>query len=221
MPTFGLYRTWYPHFMTSFTINDITCTVFFPSHALYMTTHLLSMMSHSLYVLHHTVTLSMVSHTIGLCYIHLIWHQAQCYDHKTIVCLPSHYAWYYTQCIFDIKHNVPIFFKRSECLSSQSLYLWHHMQYIWHHIHSLWLQTIEVVTLHPLHSCHHTPNIWHNTYGNTNVISAICHTVSNTTSTVTVSSNRGYQLYHTFSLYDITNYTCDIIYSMHAIRTTL
>ena len=93
MPKFGLYRTWYPHFMTSFTINDITCTIFFPSHALYMTTHLLCMMSHSLYVLHHTVTLSMVSNTICLCYIHLIWHQAQCYDHKTIVCLPSH-AWH-------------------------------------------------------------------------------------------------------------------------------
>ena len=40
--------------MTTFTISDITCTLFIPSHALYMTTQLLCMRSHSLYVLHHT-----------------------------------------------------------------------------------------------------------------------------------------------------------------------
>ena len=111
MPSFGLYMIWYPHFITTFTIYDITCTIFIPSHALYMTSHLLCMMSHSLCVLHHTMTLSMASNTICLCYIHLKWHQAQCYDHKTIVCLPRHYAWHYTQCIFDITHNIPIFWK--------------------------------------------------------------------------------------------------------------
>ena len=73
-----------------------------------------------------------------------------------------------------------------------------------HHIHSLWLHTIVVITLHPLHSWHHTPYIWHHTHGNTNVISAIWSTISNTTSTVSVSSKAGYQLYHTHSLYDIT-----------------
>ena len=105
---------------------------------------------------------------------------------------------------------------------SHKEWIWCHMYCIWcHHIHSLWRHTIEVITLHPVHSCHHTPNIWRNTYGNTNVISAICPIVSNTTSTLSVSSNPGYQLYHTHSLYDITNYTCDIIFSMHAIRTTL
>ena len=46
------------------------------------------------YFLHHTMTLSMASNTICFCYIHLIWHQAQCCDHKTIVCLPRHYAWH-------------------------------------------------------------------------------------------------------------------------------
>ena len=55
--------------MSTFTINDITCTIFIPSHALYMTTHLLCMMSHSLYVLHHKMTQSMASNTIYLCYI--------------------------------------------------------------------------------------------------------------------------------------------------------
>ena len=32
------------------------------------------------------------------------------------------------------------------------------------HIHSLWLQTIVVITLHPLHSWHHTPYIGHHTH---------------------------------------------------------
>ena len=109
--------------LTTFTIYDITGTIVIPSHALYMTSHLLCMMSHSLCVLHYTMTLPMASNTICLCYIHLIWHQAQCYDHKTIVCLPRYYARHYTQCISDITHNIPFFLKRSECMSSQPLYV--------------------------------------------------------------------------------------------------
>ena len=52
-----------------------------------------------------------------------------------------------------------------------------------------------------------------------------CPTISNTTSTVSVSSNPGYQLYHTHSLYDITHtihrIKYDIVLSMHAITTTV
>ena len=123
MPSYAIYRTSYPHYMTTFTIYDITCTIFIPSHALYMTSHLLCMMSHSLCVLHHTMMLSMASNTICLWYILLIWHQAQFYDHTTIVCLPSHYAWHYTQCIFDITHNVPILWKEVN-VCHHSLYMY-------------------------------------------------------------------------------------------------
>ena len=91
------------------------------------------------------------------------------------------------------------------CMTSHPLYLCHRMHSTQRHIHPLWLHTIVVITLHPLHSWHHTPYIWHQTHGNTNVISAIWPTISNTTSTVSVSSNPGYQLYHTHSLCDITN----------------
>ena len=97
---------------------------------------------------------------------------------------------------------------------SQKEWMWHHMHYIWHHIHSLWLHTIVIITLYPLHSWHHTPKIWHNTYGNTNVISAIWPSVYNTTSTASVSSNPGYLLYHTHSLYDITHTICLTSYSV-------
>ena len=95
---------------------------------------------------------------------------------------------------------------------SDQLYVWHHTQFMCHrlhstqrYIHSLWLHTIVVITLHPLHSWHHTPYIWHHTHGNRNFISAIWSTISNTTSTVSVSSNSRYQLHHTHSLYDITH----------------
>ena len=123
MPSFGLYRTWYPHFMTTFTLNYIKCTMFIPLHTLYMTSHLLCMMLNSLCVLHHTMSLSMASNTICLYYIHLIWHQAQYYDHKTIVCLHKHYAWHYTQCIFDITHNITIIRKEVN-VCHHSLYMY-------------------------------------------------------------------------------------------------
>ena len=91
------------------------------------------------------------------------------------------------------------------CMTSHPPYVCHLMHSTKRHIYSLWFHTIVVITLHPLHSWHHTPCIWHHTNGYTNVICAIWRTISNTTSTVSVSSNTGYHLYHTHSLYDITH----------------
>ena len=111
-------------------------------------------------------------------------------------------------------HNVSIDDLRPTlCMTSHPLYVCQLMHSIQHHIHSLWLQTIVVITLHPLHSWHHTPYIWHHTHGNTNVISTIWPALSNTTSTVSVSSKTGYQLYHNLSLYDITQTICVTSYS--------
>ena len=128
----------------------------------------------------------------------VLWPHNHCVPSQPLcLTLCSMYFWHYTECTN--------FMKRRECMSSQPLYVSHPMHCIWHHIHSLWLHTIVVITLHPLHSWHHTPNIWHNKYGNMNIISAIWPSISNTTSTVCVSANPGYQLYHTHSLYDITH----------------
>ena len=162
MPSFGLYRTSYPHFMTTFTIYDITCNIFIPS------TH---------YIWH--LIYSVWCHIHYVCYITkwpYLWHQTLyvfaiftwygirhsvmttkplCAFPATMPDITLNVFWHYTQCTN--------FLKRSECMSSHLLYVWHHMQYIWHHIHSLLLHTIEVITLYPLHSWHHTPNIWHNT----------------------------------------------------------
>ena len=100
-------------------------------------------------------------------------------------------------------------------MTSHPPYVCHLMHSTQHHIHSLWLHTIVVITLHLLHSWHHTPYIWHHTHGNRNVISAIWPTISNTTSTVSVSSNPGYHLYHTHSLYDISPTFCVTSYALY------
>ena len=109
--------------------------------------------------------------------------------HLPYLCHHSDYCWSQTNFMFDITSTLRM---PSYALYTTSKPL-------------LWLHTIVLITLHPLHPWHHTPYIWHHRHGNTNVISAIWPTISNTTSTVSVSSNPGYQLYHTHSLYDITH----------------
>ena len=49
------------------------------------------------------------------------------------------------------------------CMTSHPPYVCHLMHSPQRHIHSLWLHTIVVITLHPLHSWHHTHYIWHYT----------------------------------------------------------
>ena len=59
----------------------------------------------------------------------------------------SKYFWHYTKC--------SNFMTRSECKSSQPLYVWHPMHYIWHHIHSLWHHTTLFMTSSPLYLTSH------------------------------------------------------------------
>ena len=108
------------------------------------------------------------------------------------------YWWPQTNCMYD---NTPTLRMPSFALYTT--------------LHPLFMTyTTVLITLHPLHSGHHTPYIWHHTHGNRNVISAIWPTISNTTSTVSVSSNSRYQLYDTHSLYDITHTIRVISYSV-------
>ena len=121
-------------------------------------------------------------------------------------------------------------------VSSQRLYSWSQTNFMYDIIPTLRMPSFALYTtlnplfmtshhciyhIYPLHSWHHTPYIWHHTHGHRNVISAIWPTISNTTFTVSVSSNSRYQLYHTHSLYDITHYTCDIIIIIHAITANI
>ena len=244
MPSFGLYRTWYPHFMATFTINDITCTIFIPSNALYMISHLICMMSHSLCVLHHTMTLSMASNTICLCYIHLIWQQAQCYDHKTFVCLPSHYAWHYTQCIFDIRHNVPIFWKEvNVCHHSYYMYdticktyditstlynftplkLSHYIHCthdITHPIYDITHMAIRTIYLPsvPLYLTLHPLYLWNQTQGISYTKPTLCmtsHTVRVTSYSVCMLSQQLFRTLHT----SMNNFTTSIFMTSYPVCT--
>ena len=120
-----------------------------------------------------------------------------------MISLPLYLKWHLT---YVCHHNNSIDGLRpTVCKTSHPLYICHFMHSTRHHIHTLWLHTIVFITLYPLHSWHHTPCILRHTHGNTNVICAIWNTISNTTSTVSVSSNTGHHLYHTHSLYDITH----------------
>ena len=144
--------------------------LFLTSHALY-SFHDTHYIWHLIYSVWCHITMCVTSHNdpiygiklyMFMLYSHdiasgtVLWPQNHCVPSQPL-CLTLHsmYFWHYTQCTN--------FLKRSECMSSQTLYVWHHMHYIWHHIHSLWLHTIVVITVHPLHSGYHTPNIWHNT----------------------------------------------------------
>ena len=111
---------------------------------------------------------------------------------------------------------------------SVPLYVWHHTHFIYdnlctiHNVTStLWVHTIVVTTLHPLHSWHHTHYKRIHTHDKTKVISTTSPSISDTTSTLSVSSKPVYQLYHTHSLYDTTHSMYDISFSMHGIACTL
>ena len=80
---------------------------------------------------------------------------------------------------------------------SEQLYVWHHTRFIYdilctiHNVTStLWVHTIVITTLHPLLSWHNTHYVRHHTHDNTKVISAISPSISDTTSTVSVSLNQ-------------------------------
>ena len=172
------------------------------------------MTSQPLNVCHHTHTFNditpFVCRTSPPLYVyyhmHFIKHHVHIWWHHTtlfMTSLPLYLKWHPP---YLCHHNDSIDgLRKTVCTISYPLYLCHLMHSTQRHIHSLWLHTIVVITLHPLLSWHHTPYIWHHTHDNTNIISVIWSTISNTTSTVSVSSNPGYQLYHTHSLYDITH----------------
>ena len=105
------------------------------------------------------------------------------------------YWWSQTNCMYDITPTL--------CMTSYALYITSHplfltSHYLSHYIHCI--LTSQCIRLH--------------THDNINVISAISPTISDTISTVSVSSNPGYQLYHTHSLNNITRITCITSYSV-------
>ena len=148
-----------------------------------------------------TYSLYMASHT-KLPHSHCVRSQPLC------LTLHSMYFWHYTQCT-----NV---MKRSICMSSQPLYVWHHMHYIWHHIHSLWYHTM-LWHSHTLYSCLHTQDTCHRIH----CCWALTYSVLNIAYLQYVFSQTDYMYDIIWILCDITTalYDITILYSWHHFHT--
>ena len=153
-------------FMTSHTLYSL-CHTHYIWHLIYSVwchIHYVCYITQWLYLWHQTlyvydIFIYMASHTVLSPHNHCVPSQPLC------LTLHSVYFRLYTQCTN--------FMKRSECMSSQHLYVWHHTHYIWHHIHSLWHHTTLFLissplylTIHPLYLtsrplylCNHTHSI--------------------------------------------------------------
>ena len=124
-------------------IHYITCIIYEISSTLYDVTFTMCVTSHSDYIydIKHsmlmTYSLYMESHMV-------LWPHNHCVPSQPL-CLTLHSVciWHYTQCIN--------FMKRSKCMSSHPLYLWHHTHHIWHHIHSLWHRTTLFMMSSPIY----------------------------------------------------------------------
>ena len=215
------------------------------SHPLYMST------SYPLYTTTYSLYLYPHSHCTCVSHTNFPWYHTLCiYDTAPTICLTldtlykvshphfmtsCHIIYVFTCTVFMTSlpwyvtlhpqyrcpHNPTKFdLCTTVWMTSHPLYVWHFMPI--HNVTStLWINTIVVTTIHPLHSWHHTHYIWHYTHDNTKIISAISLSISDITSTLSVSSNPLYQLYYTHSLYDSTHYMYDITFSMHYITWTL
>ena len=184
---------------TALTIYDITCTIFIKSHALFMTSHLLCVMSHSLCVLRHTMTIDLWHQVlyvynifIYMAWCTVLWPHNHCVPSQPLcLTLRSVYFRYYTQCTN--------FMKRSGCMSSEHLYIWHHMHYIWHLIHSLWhhttlfmMSSLLYLTSHPVYLTSPPLYLWNHN-----------HSINDTTATLCMISYTVYMWHLIYNIYDI------------------
>ena len=95
------------------------------------------------------------------------------------------------------------------CMSSQPLYVWHHMHYIWHHIHYLWHHTTLFMMSSPLNLT------WHPLYQTSRPLYLCNHTHSTNDITATLCMTS-----HTVYMWHPIHYICDIISTMYD-NTTL
>ena len=141
------------------------------------------------------------------------------------LCHHTHYIWQRVHCICVITSTL--------LMISHQLYFWDHICYnSWHHIHYIWHDSHWIFVITPTRSMISQPiYVWHHTHYMYNImypiwgitplfyeitphyishhmhcILDITPSISDTTSTLSVSSRPVYQLYHTNSLYDITHY---------------
>ena len=182
-PYYLWYHMHYIHYITC-VIYDISSTLYDVTFTMCVTSHNDTIYDIKPYMIM-TYSLDMASRTV-------LWPHKHCVPSQPL-CLTLHskYIWHYKQCTN--------FMERSECKSSQPLYIWHHMHYIWHHIHSL-LHHISLfmtssplyltshplyLTSHPLYLCNHT------------------HSINDITATLCMISHTAYMWHPIHYIYDI------------------
>ena len=143
-PYYLWYHMHYIHYITRI-IYDISSTLYDVTFTMCVTSHNDSIYDIKQYMFM-TYSFDMASCTV-------LWPHSHCVPSQPLcLTLDSMYFSHYTHCT-----NV---MKRSVCMSSQPLYVWHHMHYIWHHIHSLLYHPM-LWHSHTLYSCHHTQDTCH------------------------------------------------------------
>ena len=174
-------------------IHDITCTIYDMSSTEYDITITICVTSHNTCISDNTHSIFM-TYPLYMALYRVLW-QRNHFVTSQPLCLMSHppYLCHHTQTINFIKPSV--------CMTSQPLYVWHHVHYIWHHIHSLGHHTTLCITSSPLYLtsqllylCHHI------------------HTVDDITATIGVTPHPVYLWHHI-------HYFCDIISTKYDITT--
>ena len=147
-------------------------------------------------------------------HIHILWHHTTLFmtSHALYLWHHSHYIWHCIHCICIITTTLSMI--------SDQLHVWHHTHFMYDILCTVYNVTSTLFDFTPCYLSHYihciltSQCIRHHTHDNVSIVSAISPTISDTISTVSVSSNPGYQLYHTHSLNSITHIICITSYSV-------
>ena len=189
MSSHPLYRQHHTH-----SLYDITLSICVASFALYKTSHPHFMSSnHRVYVITpnifdivSTVSVSSTSTVV------MISHQLYFWDHI------RYNSWHHIHCIRHDSHRICVI-TPTRSIISHPFYVWHHTHYMYNIIYPIKGISSSFYDIHPHVAWHHMHSI-HD----------ITPSISDTMSTLSVSSRPVHQLYHTNSLYDITHTLCMI-----------
>ena len=190
-----------------------TQILYLPSHPLYLTLHPLYLCHQTQCINYTTPTLCTTSHAFYIWHhIQYAWHHMNSLWHHTPICMSSHpvYLWHHIQCIWyhiycfpdntmSISDISPTIFDitATGSVSSHPMYKFYQTQYMYDIIATI------CMTLYALYMTSY-PRFRTSQHFRYDIKS----TVSDLTSTVSVSSHPLYRWYHSHHMYDITFTIC-------------
>ena len=135
---------------------------------------------------------------LTLCPLYLC-HHIHCIDDITELYFWNHIrhnSWHHIHCIRHGSHGICVI-TPTHSMISHPIYVWHYNHYMYRTIYPIWGITSILYEITPHY-------VWHHMH----CIIDITPSISDITSTLSMSSRPVYQLYHTNSLYDITHTLC-------------